>query len=67
MIWGISFLGSYTGSFFFKNYIPKGHRIVCEKIAASLHKGKMSNVYKSQALLGKPAASLPLSSFVVVV
>ena len=39
----------------------------CEKIAASLHKGKMSNVYKSQALLGKPAASLLLSSFVVVV
>ena len=53
--------------FFLRITFQKVTELFREKIAASLHKGKMSNVYKFQALLGKPAASLPLSSFVVVV
>ena len=53
--------------FFLRMIFQKVTEFFCEKIAASLHKGNMSNVYKSQALLGKPAASLLLSSFVVVV
>ena len=52
--------------FFFKELHSKRSQNSCEKTAASLHKGKMRTVYKSQALLGKPAASLLLSSFVIV-